>query len=185
MASRFDRDAHTMKAAGASSARAAFLIAAIMMFQGEAQATGTTSSWPPAPYRLSDVEISVRWSSPRADHTQHSMRLLSGNSARLNEGYQDAREVQIEQRDFVALIKVFYKSRFFDQPSDLHRSYSIFLNDDGLIQHQSSSPSDAALAKICFSVRSFEKCVLEPRDLNSAYNNALSALYERLVLKSE
>lgn len=129
-----------------------------------------SNSMPPLRYDLASSSITIiNHGATRVAALPARIDLRgSGVSTLENDG--SAVNFNYSTKDFIILLNSLYKIRFFHLPSNYTTRYSVFLNNDNIIETSALRMHDQATTTVCFNTSQYKKCVTygddQPKELH-------------------
>jgi hypothetical protein len=132
---------------------------------------------PPHSYRIDEVKLRLT-RHPGNPGLPLRRLSVSGDGTAALEDKGEIYSISYRGEDVLALLNALYRIRFFEMRPHYHTRYSVFLNNDGLVETEALRMTDSGGTTVCLTISEYEKCVTYgeagPPDLEKFVNRAFS-----------
>jgi hypothetical protein len=116
----------------------------------------------PLSYKIEEVRISLT-RRPGNPSFPILRLVLSGSGKATLERDGKSTLFDYPDKDLLSVLKEFYKIRFFELPEDYSTEYSVFLDENHMVQTTALRLSDIESTSTCLAVAGYKKCVTYSR----------------------
>jgi hypothetical protein len=133
----------------------------------------------PLSYKIEEARISLTRRPGNPSFPIQRLTLSGSGDATLE---RDGKSTLLSypDKDLLSVLKEFYKIRFFDLPEDYSTEYSVFLDENRMIQTTALRLPDVESTSACLAIAGYKKCVTYSRKGPLELENLVQRIFAKV-----